>query len=153
MRRNLIEAVMGAVVLAVAGLFLAFAYETADLGAVEGYEVAASFDRADGVGPGTEVRMSGIKIGTVVASSLDPERYDADVRMAIRTGVAIPDDSSASIASDGLLGDNFVNLSPGGSDTPLAPGARIVATQGSVDLMGLLGKMLFSQAEGDGAGR
>lgn len=144
---------MGAVVLVVAGIFLAFAYNTADLGTVDGYEISASFDRADGVGPGTEVRMSGIKIGAVSAAVLDPESYQARVRMTIRSAVRIPDDSSASVASDGLLGDRFLNLSPGGSEDMLPPGGEIADTQGSVDLTALIGRMIFNPSEGDGGAR
>lgn len=150
MRSNLIEAIMGAVVLVVAAFFLVFAYSTADIGAVDGYEITARFDRADGVGPGTEVRMSGVKIGTVTAMSLDPKDYLALVRMTVRPDIAIPDDTSISVASDGLLGDAFLNLSPGGSDDMLAVGGEIEVTQGSVDLISLLGRAMFSGTEGNG---
>ena len=150
MRSNLIEAVMGAVVLAVAAFFLAFAYSTADIGTVDGYEITARFDRADGVGPGTEVRMSGVKVGAVTAMSLDPENYLALVRMTVRPDLRIPDDTAISVASDGLLGDSFLNLSPGGSDDMLAAGGEIEATQGSVDLISLLGRAVFGGTEGNG---
>ena len=150
MRKNLIETVMGAVVLAVAAFFIFFAYSKAEIGTVEGYEIRAKFDRIDGVRAGSDVRMSGIKIGTVTSSVLDPKTYFALVRMNIRTDVKVPDDTSIAVSSDGLLGDKFLALSPGGSDDMLPAGGEILTTQGSVDLMGLVGQMIFSQTNKDG---
>ncbi|MAM67472.1 MAG: outer membrane lipid asymmetry maintenance protein MlaD [Rhodospirillaceae bacterium] len=150
MNRNLIETVMGAVVLVVAALFIVFAYSKAEVGAVEGYEIQAKFDRVDGILAGSDVRMSGIKIGTVTASSLDPKTYFAEVKMNIRSDVKIPDDTSIAVSTDGLLGDKFLALSPGGSDDMLEPGGEITTTQGSIDLMSLVGQMIFSQTGKDG---
>ena len=150
MNRNLIETVMGAVVLVVAALFIVFAYSKAEVGAVEGYEIQEKFDRVDGILAGSDVRMSGIKIGTVTASSLDPKTYFAEVKMNIRSDVKIPDDTSIAVSTDGLLGDKFLALSPGGSDDMLEPGGEITTTQGSIDLMSLVGQMIFSQTGKDG---
>lgn len=149
MRRNLIETVMGAVVLAVAGFFIFFAYSKADISTVEGYQIQAKFDRIDGVRAGSDVRMSGIKIGTVTSSVLDPKTYFAVVKMNISNEVKVPEDTSIAVSSDGLLGDKFLALSPGGSDDMLPPGGEITTTQGSVDLMGLVGQMIFSQSNKD----
>lgn len=149
MRKNLIETVMGAVVLAVAAFFIFFAYSKAEIGTVEGYEIRAKFDRIDGVRAGSDVRMSGIKIGTVTSSVLDPKTYFAVVKMNISTEVKVPDDTSIAVSSDGLLGDKFLALSPGGSDDMLSPRGEILTTQGSVDLMGLVGQMIFSQTNKD----
>ena len=145
MRKNLIETVMGAVVLIVAAFFIVFAYNKADLGEVDGYQISAKFDRVDGILAGSVVRMSGIKIGTVVSSSLDPQTYFANVVMSIRPDIRIPEDTSVAVSSEGLLGGTFLSLSPGGSDEMLQAGDEITMTQGSVDLMGLLGQMIFSQ--------
>ena len=149
MRKNLIETVMGAVVLAVAALFIVFAYSKAEVGKVEGYEINAKFDRIDGILAGSDVRMSGIKVGTVTASALDPKTYFANVSMNIRSDIKIPEDTSIAVSSDGLLGDMFLALSPGGSDDMLPPGGEITTTQGSIDLMGLVGQMIFSQTNND----
>lgn len=145
MRRNLIETIMGGVVLVVAAYFLVFAYTKAEVSTVEGYEILARFDRVDGILPGSDVRMSGIKVGTVTSSVLDPKTYLAVVRMNISTEVKVPDDTSIAVSSDGLLGDKFLALSPGGSEDMLAAGGEILTTQGSIDLMGLVGQMIFSQ--------
>ena len=111
--------------------------------------MTATFDRVDGVNAGADVRMSGIKIGTVTSSVLDPKTYFAVVKMNISTEVKVPDDTSIAVSSDGLLGDKFLALSPGGSDDMLSPGGEILTTQGSVDLMGLVGQMIFSQTNKD----
>lgn len=145
MRKNLIETVMGAVVLIVAAFFIVFVYSKVDLGDIDGYEIRAKFDRVDGIFAGSEVRMSGIKIGTVISSSLDPKTYFADVVMSIHSDIKIPEDTSVAVSSEGLLGGTFLALSPGGSDDMLQAGGEITMTQGSVDLMGLLGQMIFSQ--------
>ncbi len=145
MRKNLIETVMGAVVLIVAAIFIVFAYNKADLGKVDGYQISAKFDRVDGILAGSVVRMSGIKIGTVISSSLDPKTYFANVVMSIRPDIKIPEDTSVAVSSEGLLGGTFLSLSPGGSDEMLQAGGEITMTQGSVDLMALLGQMIFSQ--------
>ena len=145
MRKNLIETVTGAVVLAVAAFFIVFIYNKAELGNVDGYQIRAKFDRVDGIQAGSVVRMSGIKIGTVISSSLDPQTYFADVVMSIRRDVKIPEDTSVAVSSEGLLGGTFLSLSPGGSDEMLQAGGEITMTQGSIDLMGLLGQMIFSQ--------
>jgi len=150
MRKNLIETVMGGVVLIVAALFIVFAYSKAQVGKVEGYEIKAKFDRIDGILAGSDVRMSGIKIGTVTSSALDPKTYFANVSMNIRSDIRIPEDTSIAVSSDGLLGDKFLALSPGGADEMLPPGGEITTTQGSIDLMGLVGQMIFSQTSKDG---
>jgi phospholipid/cholesterol/gamma-HCH transport system substrate-binding protein len=148
MRRNLIETLMGAVVLAVAVLFVVFAYNTADLGGGSGdYPLYAEFNRVGSLKPGSDVRMSGIKIGTVTGQQLDPKSYLAKVTFGIREGIELPTDTSASVASEGLLGGNFLDLTPGGSDDMLKPGERIQYTQDAVDIIQLLGKFIFSAGE------
>ncbi len=144
MRGNVIETVMGAVVLVVAALFLVFAYKTSQLRAVSGYEVNAEFSRVDGIRQGSDVRISGIKIGSVVAEELDPKTFLAKVRMSIDPVVTLPDDTVAEIISAGLLGDKYMSLVPGGSDKVIPPGGKITYTQSSVSLENLIGQMMFS---------
>lgn len=152
MGHNLIETMMGALVLLVAGAFLAFAYNSTNVRTVRGYEVVAKFDRVDGLARGADVKMSGIKIGSVVDQRLDPERFLAVVRLSIDPAVKLPTDTVAQVASEGLLGGSFVALVPGGEDKTIAPGGEIKFTQSPVNLVQLLGKFMFSQGEKDGAG-
>jgi len=144
MRGNVIETVMGAVVLVVAALFLFFAYTTSQLRAVSGYRLTADFERVDGIRQGSDVRISGIKIGSVVGEELDPKTFLAKLQLSIDPSVTLPDDSVAEIVSAGLLGDKYLSLVPGGSDKMIEPGGRIKYTQSSVSLEHLIGQMIFS---------
>ena len=114
MNGNLFEALIGAVVLVVAGVFLVFAFTTADIGSVQGYQVVARFDRVDGLNIGSDVRLSGIKVGTVTSMELDHETFLAVVLMSVEPEVKLPKDSSAQIVTDGLLGGKFMAIVPGG---------------------------------------
>lgn len=147
---NLLESLIGAVVLVVAGGFLVFAYSQTELRAVDGYEVTAEFSEISGLTTGADVRLSGIKVGTVTGQSLDPKTYQAEVRMSIDPAVDLPADSSARITSEGLLGGYYVSLTPGGSPDMLEPGGEIEFTQGAVNLMSLISQAVFQMSPGDG---
>ncbi len=145
MGKNLIETLMGAVVIAVAAIFMMFAYSKADIGAVDGYLVTAKFDRVDGIDVGGDVRLSGIKVGTVIDQIVDPNTYFAVVTLSIDDSIKLPTDTSAACTSSGLLGSKYLNLSPGADDQMIAAGGEIESTQGCIDLFALLGQMIFSQ--------
>lgn len=147
MRGNVVEALLGAVVLVVAAGFLVFAYSSTEVGSVEGYEVSAKFDRVDGLVVGSDVRLGGIKIGTIVDQTLEPDTYLAIVRMSIDPDIRLPADSSAEIVSDGLLGGRYLSLVPGGAEEMLATGDEIRFTQSPVSLESLIGRLIFSQGE------
>jgi phospholipid/cholesterol/gamma-HCH transport system substrate-binding protein len=149
MRRSVIETIMGAVVLVVAALFLFFAYTTSNVRAIGGYQLVARFNRVDGLANGSDVRLSGIKIGSVISQQLDPKTYRAVVHIAIDSSVKLPNDTTARIQSDGLLGNTYMVLEPGGSEEMLPPGGQIEYTQDAVNLVDLLGRFIFS---GGGAG-
>ena len=150
MGRNLIETLMGAVVLVVAGFFLVFAYSTTNVRPVRGYSVIAKFERVDGLNPGSDVRLSGIKVGTVVEQKLEPNTYLAVVTMSIESHVRLPIDTVAQITSEGLLGSNFVSLVPGAEDKVITPGGELRFTQAPVNLVQMLGKFIFNSAESQG---
>jgi phospholipid/cholesterol/gamma-HCH transport system substrate-binding protein len=151
MSNNLVETLIGAVVLVGAGAFLIFAYTNTDVKRVHGYELTARFNRVDGLTNGSDVRLSGIKVGTVTKQELDKKTYQAIVHMSIDSSIKLPEDTFAKITSEGLLGSNYLALDPGGSDEYLKPGEQIVQTQGAVDLMGLISKFGGgSKSSGDG---
>lgn len=154
MSGNLVETLIGAVVLLIAGFFLAFAYSTGGVGSgrVSGYELQARFNRADGLVIGGDVRLSGIKIGTISAQKLDPKTYDAVITFTVDSRYQLPEDTALKIASEGLLGGNYLSVEPGGSDKMLKPGSFVQFTQGSVNLMDLIGQAIFS-ATGAGNGK
>jgi phospholipid/cholesterol/gamma-HCH transport system substrate-binding protein len=147
---NVAETIIGAVVVAVALLFIAFAYMRTGSGSLSGYEIQARLPRVDGLGIGTDVRLSGIKIGSVSDLTLDPKTYLVTLHMNIRDDIKIPDDSSLIVTSSGLLGSSYISLTPGGSDKMLASGGMIQNSQGSVDLMGLVGRFMGTPNSGQG---
>ena len=148
MTGNMIETVMGGVVLVVAALFLFFAYSTSQVRAVQGYEVSAQFDSVSGIHDGTDVRIGGVKVGTIVSETLDPNTFLANVRISIENAYKLPDDTVAKIVSSGLLGDKFLALVPGGSEQTIPPGGRIKFTQSPISIEDLIGQLMFSPPGG-----
>ncbi len=148
MSGSVIETVMGAVVLVVAAVFLFFAYTTSQVRAVAGYPVTAQFERIDGIRDGSDVRIAGVKVGSIRSEKLDPKTYLATVTMSIDPAYKLPDNSVAEILSSSLLGDKYLALVPGGSDQMIPPGGRIKYTQAPVSLENLIGQMIFSPPSG-----
>lgn len=143
MSQNPTEVVVGGVVLAVALGFAVYASQAAGLSrGGSDYPLTASFRSIEGVNVGTDVRLAGVKVGTVTEVGLNTETFRADTVISIRNGIEIPDDSAAVIASEGLLGGNFVEIVPGGSPLGLEAGEEILDTQGSVSLISLLLKFV-----------
>ena len=143
MSRSLVETLLGAVVLAVAIGFLVFAYNKSGVATAGGYEVSAAFNRVDGISNGSDVRIGGIKVGTVIERALEPETFRAVLRMSIDETVELPMDSTAAVVSDGLLGGKFIDLQPGAEETLIKDGGRIAYTQSSLLLEELIGKFAF----------
>jgi phospholipid/cholesterol/gamma-HCH transport system substrate-binding protein len=139
MKESVAEVVTGAVVLLAAGGFLAYAAQATGFSrSNEVMTLTASFRSVEGITIGTDVRLAGVKIGTVTALTLDPASFRADTTIQVEAGFPIPEDSSAVIASEGLLGGNFVEIVPGGSFENLPSGGEILDTQGAVSLLNLL---------------
>lgn len=149
MGRNLIETVMGAVVLLVTAIFLFFAWDMAQVRAVQGYDVKAVFFRVGGLTAGSDVRIAGIKVGTVDEIHLDPQTYDAVVVMNIRSDIHVPNDTSATISAEGLLGGKYVRLEPGKASEMLAAGDSIENTHDYRALEDQVGEIIFLATGGD----
>ncbi len=144
MQKNIVETLIGAVVLFVAVFFLLFAYKSSTISTGDGYAITAKFNNASGVSLGSDVRIGGIKVGVVSDLGLDKDTYQALVTMQIRKATLLPKDSSASIVGDGLLGGKYVQLTPGGDETMLEAGSVINYTQSAVNLEEMIGKFMFS---------
>ena len=144
MQNNLVETLVGAAVIVLVVGFVIYGYSISDVTPRDGYTVNANFDRVDGVTVGSDVRMSGIKIGTVASQELNSNTYSAKLALFIRTDIRLPEDTSAKVAAEGLLGGNYIALTAGGSETMLADGDEISYTQGTVDLLSLVGQALFN---------
>lgn len=149
MKESAIEIAAGAAVLAVGAGFLVFMLQSAGVSASSdgSYELSASFRSAEGVLAGTDIRLAGVKIGSVTDMSLNTQTYRADVTLSIEEGIGIPDDSVVVIATEGLLGGTYVDIVPGGSFDNVPEGGDIVNTQGAISVIGLLSQFV---AGGDG---
>ncbi|HKL66232.1 MAG TPA: outer membrane lipid asymmetry maintenance protein MlaD [Roseovarius sp.] len=148
MSENKTEVLVGALVLAVAIGFVAYAGKTTGFTtAGEEYALNASFRSADGVSVGTDVRLAGVKVGRVTGMELDSATYRARAVFTVREGVDVPDDSAVAISSEGLLGGNYVEILPGGSPFYFEPGDEIEFTQGAVSLVSLLMKFVSGDEE------
>lgn len=143
MGRNPIETILGAVVLVVAGLFLAIAYTMADVRPVEGYPLQAVFSKTGDLQVGSDVRVSGIKVGSVTEQRLDQQTFRAVVSMTIVPDVRLPADTVATIVSDGLLGGKYVRLQPGSATEMLDSGGRIDNTEDFQSMEDLVGDIIF----------
>ena len=146
---NTVETVLGGVVLAVAGIFLVVALSSASFKQTTGYNVNANFSKADGIKSGMDVRMSGVKIGSVATLSLDPKTYLAKVKMTIENDIQLPMDTVAKVASESILGGKYLTLEPGGDDAMIKDGGQIQYTQSAVNLEELLGKFIFNGSDKD----
>jgi phospholipid/cholesterol/gamma-HCH transport system substrate-binding protein len=150
-RHNPAELVTGAIVLAVAGTFMVFAVaSTGKSFGGGGYDLHAVFDHVDGLSLGADVRIAGVKVGSVTTIALDPKTYLADVHFSVQNDIQLTDDSSATVASDGLLGGKYLALATGGDEKTLKPGGEITITQGSINLESLIGKYIFGSTGGKG---
>jgi phospholipid/cholesterol/gamma-HCH transport system substrate-binding protein len=120
--------------------FLAFGYLRTGAGSLSGYEVNAKLSKVDGLAAGTDVRLSGMKIGTVTGLTLDPKNYLVTVHMNIRDDIKLPVDSSVLVTQAGFLGGQYLSITPGGDDKMMTAGAYFESAQGSIDVMNLVGR-------------
>jgi len=147
MKKYSMETVVGIFVLM--GL-VCIGYLTIKLGKMEivggdHYELYARFNSVAGLRPGNAVELAGVEIGRVENIALDQERDMALVTLRIKKGVGITDDAIASVKTSGLIGDKFINISPGGSDTLIQPGGTITDTESPVDIEELISKYIFGK--------
>ncbi len=152
MNRSILESGVGLLVLLVAG---GFAWYAANVSGTTfgrgGYEIVARFDRVGGVAVGSDVRLSGVKVGSVAKIVLDPESYSVDLTLSLPTTLKIPSETVVQITSDGLLGSRYVSLVPGNDEKILKPGERLTRTQAPVDLMDLVSRFAFSGGSSGGS--
>ena len=143
MGRNIVETIVGALVLLVAGVFVFYAFAKSDRAGPSGYEVVARFGRIDGLKRGADVTLSGVKVGTVTNVALDPKTYQAIVRLSVASSVNLPADTNAKIVSESLLGGTVVALEPGSDDKRIRADGEIQNTQDSIPLTELIAKFMF----------
>lgn len=143
MNKKPVETIMGILVLFVAAFFAYFAYNVSDLQVVKGYNVTARFLKVGGLTVGSDVRLNGIKIGTVIAQKLDPEDYTAEIKMSLTSDIKLPIDSFAAITGDGLVGDKYIKIVPGHAKDYLKDGDTFKNTKDFKTLEDMVGEIIF----------
>jgi len=143
-QRNVAELAAGAVVLVVAVGFLGYAVANTGRVATGGYMLHARFNAIDGLTVGSDVKLAGVKVGSVTATRIDPQTYQAEVDFTVAPNIHLPQDSSVGVDSEGLLGGKYLGLQPGGDTAMIPPGGRVTITQSSINIEQLLGKFVFS---------
>jgi len=144
---RIFETVVGVCVLIIAACFFNFVYTKSSWRSIDGYVLKAKFDKADGLTEGTDVKISGVRVGKIDNIEVDPKTFFAVVTFHISKDIRLPIDSGASVVSDGLFGGKYLSISPGGEEETLKNGEEIERTTGPVNLEGLIGKFLFSKDE------
>jgi phospholipid/cholesterol/gamma-HCH transport system substrate-binding protein len=159
MGRSVFETILGAVVLAVAGLFLVFAYNSSDLKVVKGYEVSANFPMVDGLKEGIDVKLNGVKIGSVTGMNLittpGPNQYLVHVAMMVDPSIKLPEDTMAMVSTESLLGGKYMSLEPGVEDDMIKTDGtgRITRTQAPLRLDDLIGQVIYGSKRGETAAK
>ena len=153
MKNSTVETLIGTAVVAIAAAFFIYAYQASERGGTAGsYRISAEFDNAEGVSIGTDVRVAGVKVGSVVDFTLNPENFQANVKMELDPKVQLTEDASAKVTAEGLLGSKFISLEQGGAETMLAEGGVISNTQGAVDIWSLISQAMFENKGGASGG-
>jgi len=140
---NYFEIIVGTFVLFCAIFFLFSSLHSTQVSDTKGYRLIAKFDNIEGINSGSDVKISGVKVGTVEEQILDEKDFRAVLKINLNNSVKLPSDSSAKISSEGLLGSKYLSISPGGDDENLKDGEEIQFTQSSVSFEDLLGKFIF----------
>jgi phospholipid/cholesterol/gamma-HCH transport system substrate-binding protein len=143
MQRNVLETVMGAVVLLAAAAFLFIIYSASGVKqASNGYHLVMRLDQGGSIKPGTDVRAAGVKVGTVVKQEFDAEAFQAVITLDVEGKIKLPADSSANVDQDGLLGSTYVNLQLGSDDALMKDGDTFKHATGALSLSRLIGQVV-----------
>lgn len=150
MSKNIVETLVGLLVLIVAGYFLYYAYFTTQViaSSSQSHTLFAKFDKADGINIGSDVKVSGIRVGKVTTQELDPATFQAVLALRISADIKLPSDTTAEILGNGLLGEKYIALSPGSESEYLEDNSYIEFTQSSISLESLIGKFMFGVDKG-----
>jgi len=152
MKRSVVETLLGAFVLLVAGVFLFYSMDKAGVAGPDGKTIVADFSQIGGLKVGDDVQISGVKIGAVSDIKLMTDTYLARVFMDIDPSLHIPTDTAALISSEGLLGGKYLALELGADEESIEDGGRIKFTQAPQNLEQLLGQFIFNMQSSDEEG-
>ncbi len=148
MKRSAVETLLGAAVVVVAAGFFVFAVQATDVGAVDGYGLKARFLKVGGLEVGSDVRISGVKVGQVDDRELDTETFEAVVLFTVSSDVRLPADTQAVVTSEGLLGNKYLRLIPGNASETIAEGGEISRTRDFRTLEDTVSEIIFLATEG-----
>jgi len=145
MKKSNTEFIVG--IFLIAGL-LSFAWLSVKLGdiqvfAKDSYSVSARFTSISGLKEGAVVELAGVRIGKVTSVALDREEYEALVHLEIDGDIKLQEDSMAAVRTSGVIGDKFVNITPGGADELITDGGEIEETESAISLEELVSKYIF----------
>ena len=143
MKKNPVETILGFFVIIFAGVFLFLSASRIDTNEVKGYTISANFLKIGGLEVGSDVRISGIKVGSVLETKLNKENYTADVYLNIDSSIKLPIDTVAAIADVGIMGDKYVRLEPGKSQAILKDGDKMEQTKDFKTIEDLVGEVIF----------
>ncbi|MBQ8250479.1 MAG: MCE family protein [Alphaproteobacteria bacterium] len=143
MKKNPVETILGFCVLIFTGVFLFFAASRVDRKSISGYEVTANFLKIGGLEVGADVRIAGIKVGSVLETNLKTDDYTADVVLSIDNAVKLPIDSVAAISDVGMMGGKYVALTPGKSKILLTHNSKIQNTKNYKSLEESVSEFIF----------
>jgi len=145
MGRNVVETMMGALVIFVAIAFVFISYKSGNIASPtsDSYKITAKFREVGSIAIGSDVRIGGIKVGNVSKQYLDPKTYMAVLELNINESVPLPKDTTASIVGDGLLGGKYLSLQPGGDENLLKANDELKYTQDAINIEQLIGNFAF----------
>lgn len=149
MNKKPIETIMGIIVLIIAASFLYFSFTASDLRVVKGYEITINFLKVGGLNVGSDVRINGVKVGTVVSQSLDNETYNAVIKISISPDIKLAKDSRFEVAADGFMGDKYIKIEPGKSEIMLRDGDVATNTKDFKTIEDMVGEIIFSVTGGN----
>ena len=141
---NIFDFLVGTIVLIIAIIFFSLSLKNSKISSQDGYYITAKFENADGINIGSDIKISGVKIGSVTKQILDPSSFRAILTFNIQNSINLPIDSSAKIVSEGLLGSKYISITPGGDEKNISNGQEIAFTQSSINFEELLGKFIFN---------
>lgn len=143
MNKTNVESVLGAVVVVGGLVFVYLAYSAATFETAKGYPLTALFFKVGGLQQGNEVRIGGVKVGTISSIHLDPETYDSVVKMTVSSRLKFPVDTVAAIADDGIFGGKYLLLEPGQDEAVMKSGDTFERVRDAASLEDLIGEAIF----------
>ena len=148
MKYNILETIMGFVVLIAVAIFLIYGIKTAKVDTKkENQNIYAIFENVSGLKIGDNVQISGINVGKIINLELNTDTYEAKVLMGLNNKIKLPEDTTARITSSSMLGRNYIEISPGISNTYLKDKEVIFDTSSAVIFSDMLGKMIYSNSK------